>query len=280
MPVADRSVAYVQQELANALGVDIARCPDDTSRHQVLLAAFESQPQIVFFDDVREGFDLTHCLPPETCPVLVTSRRASLPGVPARNMKQLGVMTAEQARELLESERLGEALNREPEAANTLIEKLCARHPLALRLAAGRLWRRLNHSAKPVADFIALQLLEALHERDDPMESVRVNSELSYVDLSETGRAHFRRLSVFSTVSGFTPEAAGAVWGLNASEADRALGELEDASLVSPAEHEGRFVLHDLLREYAAAKSRAEKDYAEANRAHAKYLVELYSKYH
>ena len=277
---AERSAADVQVSLARDLNVDVSDCRDDRQRAERLRAALSQRAHIVFIDDLRAGFELEDCLPPSNCSLLITSRQRDWPGLQTRD---LDVMTETQARALLDSEGLTETLDRELLAAADLI-RLCARHPLALNLAARRLLKRRHDSATPVAAFNAglADRLGTLHLQPTPLDSLRVNFDLSYTALTADQQRRFRQLAVFALAAGFTPQAAGAVWGLPPAEARDAIEQLQDASLVIPARLEnapGRFRLHDLLREYAREQLRVASDTHAAQRAHAKFLIALFNQH-
>lgn len=281
--VAEKPPEDVQAEMAFKLGLRFPNGASDALRWDLLRAHLQTQPRVVFFDDVRKGFldSLRRCLPPvPPCGVMITSRRGDLPGIPPGAMRALDVMNAEQALVLLRSVRsLESALDKEPDAAQKLIEA-CRRHPLALSLAASRLLKHLRDSATPVAAFTTLlshRLAELrLDESSDPLRSLGANFHLSYAELEPPDQLRYRRLAAFAP-SGFGLEGAAAVWGDSAlPEARRALERFQDASLVLPAEAPGRWRLHDLLQEYAQEQLQACGEQDLSRDLLEQYLVQLF----
>ena len=95
--------------------------------------------------------------------------------------------------------------------------------------------------------------LEVL-ETGDPATSLRQLLSWSYRQLSSPAAAMFALLGVHCGPD-ITVPAAASLAGVSRAEAGRALAELADASL--SAEHRpGRYVMHDLVRGYAAGHAR------------------------
>ena len=134
--------------------------------------------------------------------------------------------------------------------------------PLAIELAAA--WARVLPCAA-IADEIARNLAvlaTGLHNVPVRHRSVRAAFDGSWALLTEQERASFKRLSVFR--GGFRREAAVAITATTLPT----LATLLDKSLVR-YEADGRFHLHELLRQYAEERLRADVDEAEAvRRAH------------
>jgi tetratricopeptide (TPR) repeat protein len=283
--VYDRPLASLQDELARALGITLDPRADAASRYDTLRAAFAQNPCIVFFDDVYKVAipHLQYLVPPSPpCAALITSRQREL-GITTR-MFDLDVMTEAQSLELLrEAHDLGDALAREPQAAQALCQ-LCGYLPLALDLAASRLRKQLHWSATPIAQFNQLltnrlRELERTQDTDPHLKSITANIALSYDALEDADQRRLRALAVFAP-SGFAPRAVAAVWGESETDAWRNLERLQDESLVLHAEKAGRLRLHDLVREFAmqALHARGESDVA--NRAHAEFLIALFDKHY
>ena len=279
--VADRPLGDVHQRLARALGATLPPLREAQQDYEILCAAFQRSPvRLLVLDDIRRTFlpSLRYCLPPSPpCAVLLTSR-LHLPDVPAGGMLTLDVMTEAQALDLLRSvPGLGEAVAREPEAAQRLT-RLCAYHPLALDLASRRLLRRLRYSATPLADFNAqlTNRLSQLHEGDERLQSLRANFDLSYAELSLEEQGRFRCLAVCAE-TGFTPALAAALWECAPDGALSQLERLSDASLALPPERAaGRWRLHDLLRDYAFERLCEAGEEHAAQRHLAEWLIALF----
>jgi predicted ATPase/DNA-binding CsgD family transcriptional regulator len=116
--------------------------------------------------------------------------------------------------------------------------------PLAIELAAS--WVRAL-SCEAIADEIgrSLDILETPARNVEPRHrTMRAAFEPTWARLSEEERGVFRKLSVFR--GGFTREAAEAVAGASL----RTLSALVDKSLLR-VDVDGRYDLHELLRQYA-----------------------------
>src|SRR5579859_6946747 len=282
--VADRSLAEVHGEMARSLGLVLSPKLTDLERWDALRAALQRTPRLVVLDDVRWAFapSLPLCLPSSPpCAVLITSRLQELPGLAAGAIRPLNVMTEPQAVALLRGvPGLGEYVAREEPAARALCHT-CALHPLALDLAARRLLRRLHDSNRPIADFNQnlTDRLAQLAYGKGPLDSLSANFEISFAGLSQADQVRFRRLAVFAP-TGFSPAAAGAVWGDDEAAVRGALDRLENLSLVTPAEGPGRHQLHDLLRDYALTKLMATGEAEAAYRANAEYVLMLFAQHH
>jgi DNA-binding SARP family transcriptional activator/tetratricopeptide (TPR) repeat protein len=146
---------------------------------------------------------------------------------------------------------LGEARVDAERAAAAELAELCARLPLALRIAAANLadqpGRRVAHY---VAELRSGDLVGALAIDGDPQASVRPAFDLSVDALPAAERRLFRLVGCAPAVD-VTPAAAAALAGCTADEARRALDRLATAHLLEPR-GDGRYGVHDLLRRYAA----------------------------
>lgn len=136
--------------------------------------------------------------------------------------------------------------------------------PLALILAAG--WVKVLGPAEIAAELVrSLDFLEATH-RDVPARhrSMRAVFTATWDGLSAAEQSIFAALSVFR--GGFTLDAARAVTGATPHDLIR----LSDRSLISCLV-DGRFEVHELLRQFAAERLN-EREKAEAVRhAHSAY---------
>jgi tetratricopeptide (TPR) repeat protein len=165
-----------------------------------------------------------------------------------------------------------ERLLADPEAAADLVA-LCARLPLALRVAAAYL---TYHPHQDVADFArelrAGNRLGALRVDDEP-GAVRNAFHLSYRRLTRATRRMFRLLGLVAGPD-FPVGLAAALAGTTIEEASRLLDRLAGASLID--QHApGRYALHDLLRVYAAERAETE-DSGPARRAAVRRLLDYY----
>ncbi|HSG26673.1 MAG TPA: tetratricopeptide repeat protein [Anaerolineales bacterium] len=145
-----------------------------------------------------------------------------------------------------------------------VIQRICARLeglPLAITLAAE--WVRLL----PVEE-IEHELDRGLEFLDAGSVSLRSVFDRSWNYLPDHQRASFARLAVFQ--SGFSREAAEQVAGADLFT----LSSLFDKSLVQKTD-EGRYTLHDLLRQYAAERLDARGEREMVRDAHCAYYASL-----
>jgi tetratricopeptide (TPR) repeat protein len=139
---------------------------------------------------------------------------------------------------------------REPEAADALT-RLCARLPLALRIAAANLSDRpglpLANAAAELAEGNPLHQLEL---PGDPELAVRATFDHSYARLDPASQ---RLFCLLGRVPGpdFSAEAVAALTDQRLEEATRGLERLAVAHLIEPSTAPGRYRFHDLLRHYA-----------------------------
>ena len=196
---------------------------------------------LLLMDNAAGRDQIEPLIPPESCALLVTSRRRfSLPGGFHRDLEQLPALDA--------CALLRRISPRAAEWAPT-IEKLCGGLPFALRGAGSTLAERPDLA---VSQFV--RRLEGEGQRAKLGEAV---VGVSYALLSESLRARFRALSAFPAA--FDAAAAGAVWDLpGPEETDDALGELIRWCLLEG--EEGRYRLHDLARAFAGANLTREEE--------------------
>ena len=205
------------------------------------------------------------------CLVLVTSRSALAGLVAAVGARTVPLaLLAEYDAEALLAARLGpERTTAEPAAVRQIIA-LCARLPLALAITAARA------AAQPALPLAALAAdladeqdrLDAL-DTGEQATSVRAVFSWSYRQLPAQTARMFRLLGAHPGPD-ISVAAAGSLGGIPRQQARRSLTELTGASLVN--EHSaGRYVLHDLLRAYAAEQ--APKAGSEDERKHAQARV-------
>ncbi|MFI5641314.1 BTAD domain-containing putative transcriptional regulator [Streptomyces goshikiensis] len=252
--------AAVLAGFLRALGVSDPALPEGPRERAALYRTRLAGKRILLvLDDARDAAQIEPLLPGSpTCAVLVTSR-SSLSGLPASRRLRLDVLPAAEALALLGRIVGEERIAAEPAEAAALVER-CGGLPLAVRIAGSRLGTR---PAWRLADF--LRLLDgrrpasgpgfgpAFPGRDGPEGSVEACFRLSY-DLLDTGEARLFRLMAVPRTPTLDLASAAALAGLDPAEAERHLERLTGLGLLeSPAPPTYRF--HDLLREFAAARS-------------------------
>lgn len=223
--------------------------PAQTALYRTLLAG---RRILVVLDNARDSEQVRPLLPGTAgCLALVTSRN-QLTGLVAESARAIEVdlLTTGEAGEML-ARRLGrDRVASEPAAVEQIVAA-CARLPLALSVVAAQ---AATHPRFPLAA-VAEELrgtrgsLDAF-TGDDRTSNLRAVFSWSYERISEAGRRLFRLLGLHWGPDIGTA-AAASLAGVAPGNARALLTELTRAHLLT--EHvPGRFLLHDLLRAYAA----------------------------
>jgi tetratricopeptide (TPR) repeat protein/transcriptional regulator with XRE-family HTH domain len=204
--------------------------------------------------------------------VLVTSRRR-LTALEDSAVLSLGTLSPAQAVALLARLADRSDLGSETGPAGE-IARLCGYLPLAI----GMLARQLRHhparsGAELAADLAAARDRLAVMRAENL--SVAAAFDLSYGDLSGAQQGLFRRLGLTSGAD-IDAYAVAALDDTSLESARSQLDELYDHHLITePAP--GRYVLHDLLREYARALAAADDDDGTEIHSAAGRLVNYYA---
>jgi len=245
----------------HVLGVDEDRIPAELDAQvSVYRSALAGRRVLILLDNAGTAEQVRPLLPGSPgCVVLVTSR-ASLTGLlvaEAASQVTLDLFTPSEARVLLRRILGAARVADEPDAVADLVE-VCARLPLALRIAATRIATRRHTSvAEVVADIGGgRDRLDVLSSSGDERSAVRSVFDWSYTRLSDDHAGLFRRLGLHPGTEVGVP-AAAAVAGLDETTAYRLLEALADVHLIE-AVGGRRYRFHDLLHAYAA--HRAEQD--------------------
>jgi tetratricopeptide (TPR) repeat protein len=256
-PGEPRHPTDVLADFLAALGVDRDQQPADLDARIALYRTHTTGKRLLILLDNAASTDQVDPLLPggDTCTVLVTSRD-HLPALLARRGARavgLDVLTDIEARSLLHV-ALGESHpGKNSERAVAELIGLCKGFPLALGLIAAR----FRSNPDLLHDFVAELRdlgLEAL-ESDDPAASLPTVLSWSLRNLSKQQRTVFGLLGI-APGSGATLPAMVALTGMPPAGAHRAVPALEGASLLERRQG-GRYVMHDLVRDYAAATARA-----------------------
>jgi tetratricopeptide (TPR) repeat protein/transcriptional regulator with XRE-family HTH domain len=204
---------------------------------------------LLLLDDVAGHGQVRPLLPGSAASlVLVTSRRR-LTALEDAIVISIDTLSPDEAWALLV--RLADRADLEvDEAAGREITRLCGFLPLAI----GMLARRLRHHPARTAAELAAELAVA-RDRLAVMRaenlSVAAAFDLSYQDLTADQQRLFRRLGL-TLGPDIDAYAAAALDDTSLEDARRQLDEFYDHHLLTePAP--GRYLLHDLLREYARA---------------------------
>ncbi|MEV6213754.1 tetratricopeptide repeat protein [Nocardia sp. NPDC051833] len=213
---------------------------------------------VVVLDNVADAAQVSQLLPGAGASVAIITSRNRLLELDEVPPVTLDVLTAEESAELL-VRASGDArgpdgrLAREPEQAAEVL-RLCGNLPLALRLAAARLRHRPGWSVGILVERMA----EGATEFDTAFG-------MSVRQLNRDQRRLFRLLGLIPG-STFTDYVAAAVADVPLRTARAMLEDLLDAHLVQqPAE--GRYRLHDLVRQHARHASSEQDSDADRERA-------------
>ena len=259
-----------------ALGVPASQIPADApARCGLYRSVLAGRRVLIVLDNARDAAQVRPLLPGAGgCLVVVTSRStlAGLAAAEGARPLRLSPLAEEEAVRLLAA-RLGpERVTAEPDAVTELIGR-CGHLPLALavmaarpaadpglplRVLAGQLAGAADAEAGAAGGGAAgagpgrLEVLET----GDPATSLRELLSWSHRQLTVPAAQMFALLGVHCGPDVTVP-AAASLAGVPRADARRALAELADASLV--AEHRpGRYVIHDLVRGYAAGHAQQE----------------------
>jgi tetratricopeptide (TPR) repeat protein len=238
------------------LDVPVDRIPADVQAKAGLYRSLVADKRILVVLDNAATVGQVRPLLPGTagCLVLVTSR-SRLPGLMAREGARrvaVEMLSDTQSVALL---REVTADYRAADDAGELAElaRLCARLPLALRVAAER---AASRPGMPLGELIQdlrdeSSLWDALStEDDDEADAVRAVFAWSYRALSPDAARAFRLLGLHPGAE-FSRDAAAALTGTAVRQVRRLLDTLVGAHLLEDM-GSGRYQFHDLMRAYAA----------------------------
>ncbi|GAB2602905.1 BTAD domain-containing putative transcriptional regulator [Kribbella endophytica] len=216
---------------------------------------------LVLLDNAQDAAQIRPLLPGAgRSDVIVTSRRR-LPELDAAEVVDLEPLPHDDAARLIIS--TARTLDARAEDVSALAEA-CARLPLALRIAGGRLATRREWTVADLA-----RRLEDDNRRLSELslgESSVLNSfQLSYADLTPGAQRAFRLCSLHPG-DDFSADSSGILLGLPTAEAERVLEELLEANML--LQHtKYRYRFHDLLGLYAG-RLLADDPEASAARSH------------
>ncbi|GAB3896720.1 hypothetical protein GCM10029964_078480 [Kibdelosporangium lantanae] len=257
------STSTTLSRFLRALGVPGGQIPDGMdSRVSLYRSLLARRRVLIVLDNVNACVDVEPLLPPngQSC-VLVTSRDAveHVVASPPSGRVRLGTLAESEATELLAKVAGHSRVTAEPR--DTLrVTELCARLPLALRIAAARLAAKdhwtVGHLAARLSD--PDQRLDELSQGD---AQLRTGFATSYHTL-DTHAARLYRLLGLLDVPDFPVWIAAALLDTTPSTAEQLLERLVEAHFleVRGVDATGglRYGFHDLLRLYAWERAREE----------------------
>ncbi|MET7760717.1 tetratricopeptide repeat protein [Streptomyces sp. NPDC005393] len=246
-----------------ALGVSSAAIPADPESSAALYRSLlAGRRMLIVLDNAATVSQVRPLLPGTAgCLVLVTSR-SRLSGLAVRDGAHrltLGTLAEPEAVALLRTVTAGYRTEDDAEKLAELA-RLCARLPLALRIAAERAASRplmsLDDLIRDLRDESGLW--EALTVGDDEeADAVRTVFAWSYRALPADAARFFRLLGLHPGPE-FGTSAAAALAGVGVSRAQHLLDVLVGAHLLTQTAPD-RFEFHDLLRAYATDQAQDEE---------------------
>jgi DNA-binding SARP family transcriptional activator/Tfp pilus assembly protein PilF len=245
--------AEVLAGFLRALGVASPDIPpgldERAARFRSLLAG---KRVLVLLDNVSSAEQVRLLLPGAPACVTIVTSRDSLAGLVARAgaaRLEVGLLPLADAVSLLR-DLIGPRAAADPDSV-TELAGLCARLPLALRVAAELAAARQQAALAGLVAELADQQrrLDLLDAAGDPHTAVRAVFSWSYRNLAPAAAKAFRLIGLHPGIT-FDGDAAAALAGAGRAQAGELMHILSRAHLVQPA-GPSRYVMHDLLRAYA-----------------------------
>lgn len=238
----------------DALGVDAEQIPPHADEQvAVYRTALAGKRVLVVLDNAHSADQVRPLLPGAAGSMAVVTSRNQLPGliaVDGAHPLTVDACTLDEGRAMLTA-RLGPARVDARPTATADIVRLCAGLPLALAVVGARAAVHPGFALEDLAaELIDVRSRVTVLDGGDPAGDVRSAMSWSYAALSERAASMFRALGLHP-LPDVTVGPAASMLGWSRPQARAALAELVRAHLIierSP----GRFVMHDLLRAYAA----------------------------
>ncbi len=246
-----------------SLGVPISAIPQDLDAAAALYRSVLADRRVlVVLDNAAMVSQVRPLLPASAGSLVIVTSRSRLSGLAVRDGARrltLGTLPQPEAVALLRAITAGYRPE-DDEAKLTELAELCARLPLALRIAAERAvahpYMRLHDLIADLRDESALW--DALSTGDDSeAEAVRTVFAWSYRALSADTARLFRLLGLHPGPE-FGLQATAALAGLAPGRARQLLDSLVGAHLVEQTAPD-RYEFHDLLRAYATDQAQHEE---------------------
>ncbi|WP_326550337.1 ATP-binding protein [Micromonospora sp. NBC_01813] len=252
----------------SGLGVAGPSIPEGLDERTALYRSLVAGRRMLVVLDNAGSADQVRPLLPGTGPsmVLITSRDTLAGLSTTTDVTRIGLPRMPDADSLaLLAKLVGPRAEAEPDALRAVADG-CAGLPLALRIAAQRM---AEYPGEPLAQ-LAHELAEttamtALSPSGDPYSAIRTVFSWSYRRLpGEAERSALRMIGVHPGPD-FDAYAVAALTSTTLDDSWRLIHELARANLVEPR-GDGRFALHDLLRQYALDLAGQEGSVDEARR--------------
>lgn len=254
-------VATMLDRFLRDLGVSPRAIPADPDERSALFRSLVAGHRIlIVLDNAADIGQVRPLLPGDSGPLVIITSRNQLGGLAVRDGAKrirLDIFAESDAVALLRRVTRTGGRRDAPDDLTELAQ-VCARLPLALRVAAEHaISRPAMRLAELIADLRDDSLLwDTLSTGEDPQgDGVRTVFAWSYRDLPPDAARMFRVLGLHAGPDIGLPAAAAAC-GVPARAARRALDILVGAFLLE-VPRSGRYQLHDLLRAYALDQARA-----------------------
>jgi tetratricopeptide (TPR) repeat protein/DNA-binding XRE family transcriptional regulator len=266
---ADALASFLQ-----ALGLPGPQIPDGAEdRARTYRSMLAGRRMLVVLDNAQQAQQVRPLLPGDPgCAVVITSRDAlaglvAMDGARRLDLDLLPLADAVALLRLLIGDRVDQDLDAAAELAG-----LCARLPLALRIAAELIASRRQAALRELVNELTAGQLDALDVGEDRAD-VRAVISWSYRQLPDPAARAFALLGLHPGED-LDAHAAAALTGVSRQEARRVLGQLHRASLLQ-ATGPGRYGMHDLLRAFAREQAAA----ADTNGQSEQALTRLFDYY-
>ncbi len=242
--------------LLRSLGLPGPAVPDDPDARLGLYRSMISDRRIlVVIDDAVDERQVRPLLPTSGGSAAVVTSRRSLTGLDGAALISLDVLYPAEGAELLARLVRRDWRYDEQSTVDRLV-KLCGSHPLAIRVVGARLSQREDLSLARMAQRLADEQ-SRLGELSAGDRSVRACLADSYRRLEAPASA-LLRLAGTLPVGTFPLWLAAALIDATPGQAERIIDQLVDAQLVQvrqdPMDGSPRYVLHDLVRLFAAER--------------------------
>jgi len=257
-----RTPAGALSQLLQAVGIAPENVPHEAAdRARLWREVMEGRRALIVLDDAANGGQVLPLLPGNSdCQVIIITSRRHLAGIEGARHHRLGVLPDVDAIALF-TLITGQGAAAPPEAVAEAV-RLCGGLPLAVRLAA----TRLRDGQVSSIDALVEELRGPHEDIADLQDPALVTTfELSYRDLPLAQRRIFRRLGL-SPAPELTAPAVAVLTDTSINEARQSLADFVDHYLLEEI-GPGRFQLHDLIRQYALARSGREDSAFDGRRA-------------
>ncbi|MFF3377689.1 ATP-binding protein [Streptomyces sp. NPDC002680] len=261
------------ESFLTALGIGRENLPSAPEELYALYrSALDSRGSVlIMLDNVSDAAQVVPLLPGSTRHRVLVTSRESLDSLTARSIS-LDSLSQDEAVALVEralriSDPDDSRASAEPDAVRQLVD-LCGRLPLALQIAAAQLRRRKPRAVSTLVTDLeaAIDRVRALrapgkdqYDRDLVLRPV---FDVTYERL-DADQARLFRLLAQAPTSDFGQLTAAALSRIPQADVVERLEDLAAVFLINPSPGGDRWVMHDLLRVYAATLSGAETALAE-----------------